>query len=196
MHRTLVILSTALTLAATSALAQQPSSGESLTDKAKQAAQAVGEKTRETAGKAMDKVEQAAQPSEGGQSGQSSQASSSARTASMQKQADADYKSAQAQCDTKEGQQKTLCEKEARAAHAQAELQVEKAKAMGAGPSQQQRTWKNAPTPGAWAGRPPTARARAAGRSRPPGAPPAPRVLHPARAGRAVAAGSASRCTG
>ncbi len=57
----------------------------------------------------------------------------------MQKQADADYKSAKAQCDVKQGQQKTLCEKEAKAAHAQAELQVEKQKAMGAsgGGSQQ-----------------------------------------------------------
>ena len=55
----------------------------------------------------------------------------------MQKQADADYKSAKAQCDTKQGQQKTLCEKEAALSHAQAEVAVEKAKTMGAGSSTQ-----------------------------------------------------------
>ena len=56
----------------------------------------------------------------------------------MQKQADADYKSAKAQCETKSGQQKTLCEKEAKAAHAQAEVQVEKQKAMGVSGGSQQ----------------------------------------------------------
>jgi preprotein translocase subunit SecG len=69
------------------------------------------------------------------------QSSSRERVQQMQKQADADYKSAKAQCDTREGQQKTLCEKQAKADHAQAELEVEKAKAsqqqMGAGKSTQ-----------------------------------------------------------
>ena len=146
MKRTLVTLSCVLSLAAGSAVAQQQqqSSGESLGDKAKRAAQAVGEKTKETTGKVLDKVEQTAKPAPGAQSGQGGTNSMGASGSSgsapndpqqMQKQADADLKSAKAQCETKQGQQKTICEKEAVAAHAQAEVAIEKAKVMGAGSS-------------------------------------------------------------
>ena len=120
---------------------RRSSSGGSFTEKAKQAAQTIEEKTKETAEKVWDKAK--SETSQTAQSGQSSGSSGSGGSAGgteqMQKQADADYKSAKAQCDTKSGQQKTICEKEATAAHAQAEVQVEKAKAttMGAGPSTQ-----------------------------------------------------------
>lgn len=129
MQRTLVAIGCVLAVSAGSALAQQQqdhSSGGDLTEKARQAAQALGEKTRELAGKVKNKTEdQTAQSGKTAPSGPER----------MQKQADADYKSAKAQCEVKEGQQRTICEKEATAAHAQAEVQVEKAKAMGAGPS-------------------------------------------------------------
>lgn len=129
MQRTLVAIGCVLAVSAGSALAQQQqdhSSGGDLTEKARQAAQALGEKTRELAGKVKNKTDdQTAQSGKTAPSGPER----------MQKQADADYKSAKAQCEVKEGQQRTICEKEATAAHAQAEVQVEKAKAMGAGPS-------------------------------------------------------------
>lgn len=129
MQRTLVAIGCVLAVSAGSALAQQQqdhSSGGDLTERAKQAAQALGEKTKELAGKVRNKTDdQTAQSGKTAPSGPER----------MQKQADADYKSAKAQCEVKEGQQRTLCEKEAAAAHAQAEVQVEKAKAMGAGPS-------------------------------------------------------------
>ena len=128
MQRTLVAIGCVLAVSAGSALAQQqqPSGGD-LTERARQAAQAIGEKTKELAGKVKNKSDdQTAQSGKTAPSGPER----------MQKQADADYKSAKAQCEVKEGQQRTLCEKEATAAHAQAEVQVEKAKAaMGAGPS-------------------------------------------------------------
>ena len=127
MQRTLVAIGCVLAVSAGSALAQQQqSSGGDLTERAKQAAQAIGEKTKELAGKVKNKTDdQTAQSGKTAPSGPER----------MQKQADADYKSAKAQCEVKEGQQRTICEKEATAAHAQAEVQVEKAKAMGAGPS-------------------------------------------------------------
>ncbi len=129
MQRTLVAIGCVLAVSAGSALAQQQqdhSSGGDLTDKAKQAAQALGEKTKELAGKVRNKTDDHT-----AQSGKTAPSGPER----MQKQADADYKSAKAQCEVKEGQQRTICEKEATAAHAQAEVQVEKAKAMGAGPS-------------------------------------------------------------
>ena len=124
MQRTLIAM-VAFALAAGGALAQQQEQGGSLTDKARQAAHAIGEKTKEVAGKVMNKAEETARSDQAPLSGPER----------MQKQADADYKSAKAQCEMKQGQQKTICGKEATAAHAQAEVQVEKAKAMGAGPS-------------------------------------------------------------
>jgi hypothetical protein len=78
------------------------------------------------------------QQSSGGSSGGSSKSSGGEDPSKQaQKQADADYKSAKAQCGTKKGQEKTVCEKEATAKHAQAEVDVEKQKmSMGAGKSQ------------------------------------------------------------
>jgi hypothetical protein len=156
MHRTFVALGCALALAGGSALAQQQnsgasssgsnnSSGGSFTDKAKQAAQTIGEKTKEAAEKAKDKVAQSSQGGQSGQSGQSSKQSqsmgasgSSGSSANdpkqMQKQADADFKSAKAQCEPiQQKSQKTLCEKQATAAHANAEVDIEKAKATAQG---------------------------------------------------------------
>jgi hypothetical protein len=165
MQRTLVALGCALTLAGGSAIAQQQqqqnfgasssgsnnSSGGSLTDKAKQAAQTIGEKTKEAAEKAKDKVTQSTQGGQSGKSGQSGQSGkqaqamgasgsggSSANSANdpkqMQKQADADFKSAKAQCEPiQQKSQKTLCEKQAIAAHANAEVDIEKAKVAAQG---------------------------------------------------------------
>jgi len=158
MQRTLVALSCALALAGGTAFAQQQqqqssgssasgsnSSGGSLTDKAKQAAQTIGEKTKETAEKAKDKVAQSTQGGQSGQSGQSgkqtqsmgasgSSGSSANDPKQMQKQADADYKSAKAQCEPMQQKaQKTLCEKQATAAHANAEVDIEKAKVAAQG---------------------------------------------------------------
>jgi hypothetical protein len=162
MQRTLVALGCALTLAGGSAIAQQQqqqnsgasssgsnnSSGGSLTDKAKQAAQTIGEKTKEAAEKAKDKVTQGGQSGQSGQSGQpgkqaqamgaSGSGGSSANSANdpkqMQKQADADFKSAKAQCEPiQQKSQKTLCEKQAIAAHANAEVDIEKAKVAAQG---------------------------------------------------------------
>lgn len=164
MRRTLVSLGCALAFAG-SALAQQPStspspsdnaSGGSLTERARQAAQDLGEKgkqaaetardkAQETAGKAKAGMQQATQSGQSGQPAQGTQSMGASGSAAggkdpqqMQKQADADYKSAKAQCEPIAQQaQKTLCEKQATAAHAAAEVEVEKAKmaAQGGGTS-------------------------------------------------------------
>jgi hypothetical protein len=142
-------------------------SGGSITDRARQAAQTIGDKTREAAEKAKDKAQETAQKAKAdsdqksAQSGQSSPsgqdtqamgASGSQKGGAndpqqMQKQADADYKSAKAQCEPmQQKSQKNLCEKQATAAHANAEVEIEKARAategskssaMGAGKSTQ-----------------------------------------------------------
>lgn len=119
MPRTLVALCCALALAGGSALAQQPSSdGASLTDKAKSAARALGEKTKEAAEKVKSAVDQ-----------QAARTGGAARDPrQMQQEADAEYKSAKARCQGMQQKlQKTLCEKEAAAAHAEAEVEVAKA---------------------------------------------------------------------
>jgi hypothetical protein len=139
------------------------SSGTSLTDKAKQAAQTVGEKTKQAAEKVKDKTQETAQKAKsnsdqtaqsGGQDTKAMGASGSSGSsgsandplAQRQKQADADLKSAKAQCEPiQQKAQKTLCEKKATAAHANAEVQIEQARvaqsgntsAMGAGKSSQ-----------------------------------------------------------
>jgi hypothetical protein len=123
-------LGCALALSGASALAQQQDSGTSLTDKAKQAAQSLEEKAREAAGKTKDKTQGTTAESGPDQ---------------MQKQADADLKSAKAQCEPiQQKSRKTLCEKQATAAHANAEVEIQKARiaaeggstsAMGAGKS-------------------------------------------------------------
>jgi hypothetical protein len=133
-------------------------SGGSMADRAKQAGQTITEKTKETASKAKDKVQETAQKAKAdsdqkaaqgsstqsmgasgssGSSGSSSSASSQGGAQDpqqMQKKVDADYKSAKAQCDTiQQKSQKTLCEKKATAAKANAEVQVEEAKAAAEG---------------------------------------------------------------
>jgi len=145
MQRTLVALGCTLALAAGSAMAQQSGSGEnasgSLGDRARQAAQTLGEKAKEAAEKAKTKVEETTDKSKAGtdQSAQSSQGttamgSSGTDPQQMQRQADADYKSAKAQCEPiQQPSQKTICEKEATAAHANAEVRIEKAKVAAQG---------------------------------------------------------------
>jgi hypothetical protein len=134
MQRTFVALGLGLTLAMGSAFAQQQGSGPTMTDKAKEAAQAIGEKARD----AMDKVKEAAQDAadkskaddneKAARSGQGDAPNS--KIERMQKQADAELKAAKAKCDSIEPRvQKTVCEKQAAAVHANAELRIAKAHA-------------------------------------------------------------------
>ena len=145
MQRTLVTLGCVLALAGGSALAQQhsqhnsnssESSGGSFTEKAKEAAHAIGEKAKEATEKMKDKT---ASATKGG-------SSDSPQARQMQEKADANYKSAKAKCDSIEGRaEKNLCEKQAAAAHAADEVTIARAelkaqggsssdtKAMGAG---------------------------------------------------------------
>lgn len=174
MQRTLLALSCALALASGNVLAQQstpetPSpatgnpTGGTVTERARAAAEKIGDKTREAAGKAKDKAQDTAQKakadtdqkaaasgsSSGSKDTQAMGASGNAgssKAEQLQKKADADHKTAKARCDSLQASQKTLCEKQADAAHANAEVQVEKARlsaqggstaTMGAGKSAQ-----------------------------------------------------------
>jgi hypothetical protein len=120
MHRTFLTLSCVLALASGSALAQQQSTGagstgSSITEKAKEAAHALEEKTKEVVATVKEKAE-------------STTHSGSAATEQMQKQADANYKSAKARCEPMlQKAEKILCEKQAAAAHANAEVDIAKA---------------------------------------------------------------------
>ncbi len=145
MQRTLVVLGCALTFIAGSALAQQQnaggssggandSGGASLTDKARQAAQTIGEKTKEAAGKVRDMAQEAAQKAKAGGDQNTGQRGQSPQSERMQKQADADFKSAKAKCDSVQAQaQRTVCEKRAAVTHANAELRIAKADAAAEG---------------------------------------------------------------
>jgi hypothetical protein len=147
MQRTLVAFGLGLTLAIGSAFAQQQSSGPTMTEKAKDAAQAIGERAKEAMDKVKDMAQEAAEKSKADDDQKAARSGKSdaqlSKLERMQKQADADFKSAKAKCDAIEPRvQKTVCEKEAAAAHANAELRIAKAdaaaqtgktSAMGAG---------------------------------------------------------------
>jgi hypothetical protein len=138
MHRTLVALGCGLTFVVGSAFAQQQgqnpksaneSSGPTVTERAKEAAQAIGEKTKEAVGKVKDMAQDANRKSEG-DSRQG--ADDNGKTAGMQKKADADFKSAKTKCGSiQTSAQRTVCEKQAAVAHANAELRIAKANASG-----------------------------------------------------------------
>ena len=135
MHRAFVTLCCSLSLAGGSALAQQQpqqqGSGASLTDKAKQVAQDIGEKTREAAEAVKEKVQATGDKAKTDPSSEGGQASAKG-SERMQKQADAEFKSAKAKCDAiRQDAQKTLCEKQAAAAHANAEVRIAKANVEG-----------------------------------------------------------------
>ncbi|MBA2674691.1 hypothetical protein [Ramlibacter sp.] len=126
MKRTLVAFGCAFALLGGTQAQQQPGGG-SLADKAKQAAQTLGEKTREAAEKVKNATQNAKATADqkttesGGDGG-------GPETQRMQRQADANYKSASARCRPIEQRaQKTLCEKQATAAHANAEVAIAKA---------------------------------------------------------------------
>ncbi|HEX2547984.1 MAG TPA: hypothetical protein VHL79_24075 [Ramlibacter sp.] len=160
MQRTLVGLACALALAAGSAMAQQQPgggiglpptdnpSGASITERARQAAQALGEKTRKAAATAMEKAQEAAQKAKSVAEDRSAPSGAGTRTmgaaaagGSMspalrekQKRADADYKSAKDKCEAiQQPAQKNLCEKQAAAAHANAEVAIAKAQVQADG---------------------------------------------------------------
>ena len=119
MQRTLVTLGIGLTFAIGSALAQQPT----MTEKAKDAAHTIGEKTKEAVEKVKDMAQDAAPAG-----------AANAKIERMQKQADADFKSAKAKCDPIEPRlKKTVCEKQAAVDHATAELRIAKANAAAQG---------------------------------------------------------------
>jgi hypothetical protein len=144
MQRTLVVLGCALCLAGGSALAQQQqqsdnASGASITDKAKHAAQILEEKAKHAAAVVKEKAQETAHKAKEvaddktAQSGQGEQGGTSA-TQQMQKKADADYKSAKDKCEPMQQKaQKTLCEKQAAAAHANAEVDIAKASVAAEG---------------------------------------------------------------
>lgn len=154
----------ALALSGASVLAQQQSqktesgttsssSGPTFTEKVKEAAQNIGEKTREAAQKMKEKAQQTADRSKAPDDAEKDRDNKSdgkrdggSTAAQMQKKADADLKAARAKCASMEdSSQKAICQKQAAAAHANAEVRVEKARAanqaststMGAGKSSQ-----------------------------------------------------------
>lgn len=151
MKITLAALGCTLVLTGAAAFAQQQqpqnsgtsgsasSTGPTFTDKVKQAAQTVGEKTKETAQKIKEKAQQTAQKAntsdDAGQNTKSTGASGSSTAATkMQREADADFKMAKAKCDSLDDKlQKSVCQKQAVAAHANAEVKIEKAKAANQG---------------------------------------------------------------
>ncbi|MET0542742.1 MAG: hypothetical protein ABWZ88_13405 [Variovorax sp.] len=146
MKPTLAALGCILALTGATTLAQQQhpqnpgtsasssSSGPTLTDKVKQAAQTLGEKTKETAQKIKEKAQQVTQEAktsdDAGENTKKGAAGSSTAAAKMQTKADADFKAAKAKCGSiEEKAQKAVCQKQAAAAHANAEVKIEKAKA-------------------------------------------------------------------
>lgn len=143
MQRTLVALGCCLTLAIGSAFAQQQnpkstkdSAGPTMTEKAKDAAQTIGEKAKEAVDKVKDMAQDAADKSKAGadeRKAESGDSGPSSKTRQMQAQADADFKAAKAKCDPIDSRvQKTVCEKQAAVAHANAELRIAKANAAAA----------------------------------------------------------------
>jgi hypothetical protein len=138
MHHSLVALGCGLTLVVGSAFAQQQgqnprsandSSQPTVTERAKDAAETLGEKAKGAMGKVKAMAQDANRKSDG-DSGQG--ADDNGKTAGMQKKADADFKSAKAKCGSIEASaQRTVCEKQAAVTHANAELRIARANASG-----------------------------------------------------------------
>jgi hypothetical protein len=138
MQHTLIAIGCALSLLAGSALAQQPGGSEpSMADKARQAAQVLGEKSKEAAGKVKDMAQETAQKARAATDNDKADAGAGTRSREgqqMQKRADADHKAARAKCERIEPQaQRNVCEKQAAVAHANAELRIAKAEAAAQG---------------------------------------------------------------
>ena len=127
MKRTLIALGCGLVLAIGTASAQQ---GPTMTEKAKEAAQNIGEKAKDAMEKVKDMAQESARKSKADDDRKAASPAPSGRIERMQKQADADFKSAMAKCDPIEPRvQRTVCEKQAAVAHANAELRIAKADA-------------------------------------------------------------------
>ncbi|HSH88684.1 MAG TPA: hypothetical protein VK996_01805 [Ramlibacter sp.] len=149
MKLSLAALGCALALTGATALAEQSNTGPTFTDKVKEAARDIGEKTKETAQKVRQKAKQTAEKARksddaGHDTKSAGDTGSTTAARQMQRKADADLKAAKAKCDAMEDKsQKAVCQKQAAAAHANAEVKIEKAKAagntstMGAGKSSQ-----------------------------------------------------------
>jgi hypothetical protein len=147
----LAALGCALALTGATAFAQQQNQGPTFTDKVKEAARDIGEKTKETARKVKEKAQQTAEKAKksddaGHDTKSAGDSGSTTAARQMQRKADADLKAARAKCDAMEDKsQKAVCQKQAAAAHANAEVKIEKAKAadqgntatMGAGKASQ-----------------------------------------------------------
>jgi hypothetical protein len=145
MQRTLVTLTCTLALACGGALAQQQQQPQqpgnapegSITDKAKQAAQTVAEKTKQAAATVKDKAQETAQKAKTAADEKTGDAGEPGQSSAMQqkqRQADEAYKSAKAKCDTvQQKAQKNLCEKQATAAHAKAEVEIAQANVAAEG---------------------------------------------------------------
>ena len=135
MQRTLIALACGLALAAGGAFAQQtkPANdppGPTLSEKAKEAAETIGEKTKAAVEKMKDLAHESAQKSKAGDESAKADDVRSSKIEQMQERADADLKAAKAKCDGVEPRaQKTVCEKQAAVAHANAELRIAKAHA-------------------------------------------------------------------
>jgi len=146
----LAALGCSIAFAGATAFAQQQNQGPTFTDKVKEAARDIGEKTKETAQKVRKKAQQTAEKAKSDDAGHDAKpvgdTGSTTATRQMQRKADADLKAAKAKCDSMEDRsQKAVCQKQAAAAHANAEVKIEKAKAanqgntraMGAGKARQ-----------------------------------------------------------
>ncbi|MEO5672991.1 MAG: hypothetical protein ABIR26_20060 [Ramlibacter sp.] len=144
MKFTLAALGCTLALTGVTVFAQQQqpqrdaaASGPTFTEKVKEAAHDLGEKTKETARKIKEKTQQAAheaKTSDDGRNKSKSTDGSGNTTAAtqLQRKADADLKTAKAKCGLfQDSARKSVCLKQAAAAHANAEVKVEQAKASG-----------------------------------------------------------------
>ena len=135
----LAALGCALALTGATAFAQQQNQGPTFTDKVKEAARDIGEKTKETAQKVKQKAKQTAENARksddaGHDTKSAGDTGSTTATRQMQRKADADFKAAKAKCDAIDDRsQKAVCHKQATAAHANAEVKIEKAKAANQG---------------------------------------------------------------
>jgi hypothetical protein len=143
MKRTLFALGCALALAGGSAFAQQQgsgprpagdTSGPTLTEKAREAAETIGEKTKAAVEKVKDMAQESARKSKAGDDQKAARSgpgdAQRSRIERMQAKADADFRLARSKCEPIEPRaQKTVCEKQAAAAHASAELRIAQAEA-------------------------------------------------------------------
>ena len=153
MKYTLTALGCALALTCASSFAQQQSQGSgssgngnnssannstpgpTLTEKMKQAAHAVSEKTKDAVDKMKVKTNDAKSSDDGNRAAKSDRATGSKTAAAqLQDKADANFKAAKAKCgDMGDKSKQAVCQKQAVADHANAEVKVEKTRQANSG---------------------------------------------------------------